>query len=139
MVTSLYDYTYYTYVQVIIVSDFTECIRFFWLNFKTDAGVLFNKTGVVQGLSDGDIGFNTEASTSQTHGLAYSTNIPLPDQVQASYLPTNDNCVTIGIFVKGWLYFFFRQTFQEMENRTSEGKDELFTTELQISSSQWLL
>ena len=59
------------------------------------ASWLLNRTCQVHGLSDGDIGSNARASTSQTHGLAYSTNIQLPDQVEASNLPTGNNCFLI--------------------------------------------
>ena len=63
----------------------------------------------MQGLTDGDIGSNARASTSQNHGLAYSTNIPLPNQVQASYLPTSDNCF---LFTRMYLKFISRLNFK---------------------------
>ena len=55
------------------------------------------------------IGSNARASTSQAYGLPYSTNIPLPDQVQASYLPTSDNCF---LFTRMYMKFISRLNFK---------------------------
>ena len=86
------------------------------LKFQTSVGGnesmaswLLNRTCQVQGLFDDDIGSNAMASTSQAHGLPYSTNIPLPDQVQASYLPTSDNCF---LFTRMYMKFISRLNFK---------------------------